>query len=60
MHLTEAGIDLAVHNNNTHKGEVLDGDKDGNNKEKRVAQLINDDEINLEYKEAIRQQTIIG
>ena len=28
--------------------------------EKRVAQLMNDDEINTEYKEAFRQQTVIG
>ena len=32
----------------------------GNDEEKRVAQLLKDDEINLEYKEAFRQQTIIG
>ena len=43
-----------------HQGEAWDGDEDGNDEEKRVAQLLNDDEINLEYKEDFRQQTIIG
>ena len=33
---------------------------DGNEVEERVAQLLNDDEINTEYKYAFRQQTIIG
>ena len=60
LHLIEAGIDLAVTCDNTHRGEHWDGDDDGNNVEKRVAQLLNDDEINTAYKEAFRQQTIIG
>ena len=49
LHLIEAGIDLALHSNNTHQGEAWDGDEDGNNEEKRVAQLLKDDEINLDY-----------
>ena len=53
-------LDLALHSNNTHQGEAWDGDEDGNDEEKRVAQLQNNDEINMEYKEAFRQQTIIG
>ncbi len=60
LHLIEAGIDLALHSDNTHQGEAWDGDEDGNDEEKRVAQLLNDDEINTEYKDAFRQQTVIG
>ena len=60
LHIIEAGIDLALLSDNTHQGETWDGDDDGNEIEKRVAQLLNDDEINTEYKEAFRQQTIIG
>ena len=56
----EANFFASLHSNNTHQGEAWDGDDDGNNEEKRVAQLLNNDEINLEYKEAFRQQTIIG
>ena len=44
----------------TLQGEVWDGDEDGNDEEKRVAQLLNDHEIPNEYKVAFRQQTIIG
>ena len=51
LHIIEAGIDLALVSDNTHQGEFWDGDDDGNNFEKRVAQLMNDDEINTEYKE---------
>ena len=54
------GIDLSLQSDNTHQGETWDGDDDGNEVEKRVAQLLNNDEINTEYKEAFRQQTIIG
>ena len=43
----------------THQGEKWDGDEEGNTEEKRVAQLLNNGEINTEYKEAFRQQTII-
>jgi hypothetical protein len=60
LHLIEAGIDLALHSNNTHRGEIWDGDDDGNDEEKRVAQLLNDNGIPNEYKVAFRQQTIIG
>ena len=60
LHLIEAGIDLALHSDNTHQGEAWDGDEEGNDEEKRVAQLLNDDEINTEYKDAFRQQTVIG
>ena len=60
LHLIEAGIDLALLSDNTHQGEAWDGDDEGNEIEKRVAQLLNDDEINMEYKEAFRQQMIIG
>ena len=60
LHLIEAGIDLALLSDNTHQGEAWDGDEEGNIGEKRVAQLLNDDEINMEYKAAFRQQTIIG
>ena len=60
LHLIEAGIDLAFLSNNTHQGKAWDGDDEGNDEKKRVAQLLNNDEINLEYKEAFRQQTIIG
>ena len=60
LHLIEAGIDLALHSNNTHQGEVRICDEDDNDEEKRETQLLNDDEINLEYKEAFRQQTVIG
>ena len=60
LHLIEAGINLASLSYNTHQGEAWDGDDEGNEIEKRVAQLLNDDEINMEYKEAFRQQTIIG
>ena len=60
LHIIEAGIDLALLSDNTHQGETWDGDDDGNDIEKRVAQLMNDDEINIESKEAFRQQTIIG
>ena len=60
LHLIEAGIDLALHSDNTHQGKQWDGDKEGNVIEKIVAQLLNDGEINMEYKEAFRQQTIIG
>ena len=60
LHIIEAGIDLALLSDNTHQGETWDGDDDGNEIEKRVAQLLNDDEINTEYKKAFRQQMIIG
>ena len=60
LHLIEAGIDLAKLSDNTNQGEAWDGDADGNDEEKRVAQLLNNDEINMEYKEVFRQQTIIG
>ena len=60
MHIIEAGIDLALLSDNMHQGETCDGDEEGSNIEKRVAQLLNDDEINKEYKEAFRQQTIVG
>ena len=60
LHVIEAGIDLALHSDNTHQGEAWDGDDKGNDEEKRVVQLLNDDEIIMEYKEAFRQQTIIG
>ena len=60
MHIIEAGIDLALLSDNTHQGETWDGDDDGNEIEKRAAQLLNNDEINTEYKEAFRQQTVIG
>ena len=54
------GIDLALLSDNTHQGETWDGDEEGNVEEKRVAQLLNNDKINLECKEAFRQQRIIG
>ena len=60
LYIIEAGIDLALLSDNAHQGETWDGDDNGNEIEKRVAQLLNDDEINMEYKEAFRQQTIIG
>ena len=60
LHIIEAGIDLALLSDNTYQGKTWDGDEEGNEIEKRAAQLLNDDEINLEYKEAFRQQTIIG
>ena len=60
LHLIEVGIDLALQSDNIHQGEAWDGDEEGNNEEKRVAQLLNDDEINTEYKDAFRQQTVIG
>ena len=60
LHPIRAGIGLALLRNNTHQGEAWDGDEEGNVEEKRVAQLLNNDEINLEYKEAFRQQMIIG
>ena len=52
--------DLALLSDNTHQGDACDGDEEGNNEEQRVAQLLNNDEINMEYKEAFRQQMIIG
>ena len=60
MHLIEAGIDLALLSDNTHQGEKWDGDDKGNDEEKSVAQHLNNDEINIDYKEAFRQQMIIG
>ena len=60
LHLIEAGINLALLSNSTHQGDAWDGDKEGNEIEKRVAQLLNDDEIKSKYKEAFRQPTIIG
>ena len=60
LHLIDAGIDLALLSDSTHQGEVWDGDDDGNSIKKRVAQLLNNDKINMEYKEAFRQQTIVG
>ena len=60
LYLIEAGIDLALLSNNTHQGEAWDGDEEGNTEEKIVAQLLNNDEINMEYIEAFRQQTVIG
>ena len=60
LRLIEAGIDLALYSDNTHQGEHWDGNDDGNEVEKRVAQLLNDDEINTEDKDAFRQQTVIG
>ena len=52
LHLIEVGIDLALLSNNNHQGEAWDGDKEGNIEEKKVVQLLNNDEINMEYKEA--------
>ena len=43
-----------------HQGEQWDSDADVNEVEKRVAQLLHDDEINKEYKDAFRKQTVIG
>ena len=60
LHLIETGIDLALLSDNTHQGETWDGDEEGNDEEKRVARLLKNDDINSEYKEAFRQQTIIG
>ena len=60
LHLIEAGIDLALQSDNTHQGETWDEDEEINAEEKRVAQLLNDDEINMKCKEAFRQHTIIG
>ena len=53
-------VDLAITCDNTHRGDHWDEDDNGNDVEKRVAQLLSDDEINTEYKDAFRQQTIIG
>ena len=47
LQIIEARIDLALLSDNTHQphqGETWDGDDDGNNIEKRVAQLMNDDD----------------
>ena len=52
LYLIEAGIDPALQSDNTHQGEAWDGYDEGNNEEKRVAQLLNNNEINMEYKEA--------
>ena len=60
LHIIEAGIDLALLSDITHQGETWDGDDDGNEIKKRVAQLLNNDEINTEFMEEFRQQTIIG
>ena len=60
LRIIEVGIDLALLSDNTPQGETWDGDDDDSNIKKRVAQLLNDDEINTEYKEAFRQQPIIG
>ena len=60
LRLIEVGIDLALQSDNTHQGEHWDGDDDGNEVKKRVAQLLNGNEINTEYKDAFRQQTVIG
>ena len=60
LRLIEAGIDLVLQSDNMHQGEHWDRDDDGNEVEKRIAQLLNDDEINTEYKDAFRQQTVIG
>ena len=60
LYLIEAGIDLALISDTTHQGEAWDGDENGNKVEQRVAQLTTDDDISFEYKEAFRQQTIIG
>ena len=60
LHLIKVGIDLALLSGNTHHEETWDGDEEGNDEEKRVAQLLNNDEINMAYKEVFRQQTIIG
>ena len=59
LHLIEVGIDLVIQSDNTHKGEYWDGNDDGNEVQKKVAQLLNDDEINT-GKDAFRQQTVIG
>ena len=40
LHLNEVGIDLALLSDNTHQGVVWDGDEEGNDEEKRVAQLL--------------------
>ena len=56
----KGGGDIALLSDITHQGEEWGGDEEGNNKEKRVAQLLNDEKINREYKEAFRQQKIIG
>ena len=55
LRLIEARIDLALQSNNTHQGKQWDFNADGNEVEKRVAQLLHDDEINTEYKDAFRQ-----
>ena len=60
LYIIEAEICLALQSDNTHQGEAWDGDDEGNNEEKRVTQVQNSDEINMKYKEAFRQQTIIG
>ena len=43
LYVIEAGIDLALISNNTHQGEAWDRDENGNEVEKRVAQLLNND-----------------
>ena len=60
LHLIEAGIDLALLSDNTHQGEAWDVDEEGNVEGKRVAQSLNNDKINMQYKESFRQQVIIG
>ena len=60
LRLIEAGIDLVPQSNNTHQGEHCDRYGDVNKVVKRVAQLLNDNEINTEYKDAFRQQAVIG
>ena len=60
LRIIETGIDLALLSDNAHQEDACDGDDEGNEVEKRVEQLLNNDEINTEYKEAFRQQTIIG
>ena len=60
LHLIEVGIELALLSYNTHQVEARDGDEEGNVEENRVAQLLNNDEINLECKESFIQQMIIG
>ena len=46
--IIEVGIDLALQSDNTRQGEIWDGNEEGDNAEKRVAQLLNDDKINKE------------
>ena len=46
LYLIETGVDLALLSDNTHQGEAWEGDEEGNIEEKRVSQLLNDDDNN--------------